>query len=72
MKSVMRCFRCSIILNEQLEMIAKYEDRTVSKVIQRLLMKAVEDYREHNREMYEIIHEDNGEIINPDTSNYPH
>ena len=72
MKSVMRCFRCSIILNEQLEMIAKYEDRTVSKVIQRLLMKAVEDYREHNREMYEIIHEDNGEIINPDTSNSPH
>ena len=72
MKSVMRCFRCSIILNEQLEMIAKYEDRTVSKVIQRLLMKAVEDYREHNREMYEIIHEDNGEIINPDTSNFPH
>ena len=72
MKSVMRCFRCSIILNEQLEMIAKYEDRTVSKVIQRLLMKAVEDYREHNREMYEIIHEDNGEIINPDTRNYPH
>lgn len=46
----MRCFRCSIILNEQLEMIAKYEDRTVSKVIQRLLMKAVEDYREHNRD----------------------
>ena len=71
MKSVMRCFRCSIILNEQLEMIAKYEDRTVSKVIQRLLMKAVEDYREHNREMYEIIHEDNGEIINPDTRNSP-
>ncbi len=51
MKSVMRCFRLSPILNEQLEMIASYEDRTVSKVIQRLLIKAVEEYRRENPEM---------------------
>ena len=36
--------RLTPTINEKIEQIAEYEDRTVSKTIQRLLDKAVSDY----------------------------
>ena len=44
MKTVLRTFRTSPGIDKILQGLAKYEDRTVSKVIQRIMDKAVIDY----------------------------
>ena len=55
MKTITRCFRINPILDKQLAMIAHYEDRTISKIINRLLLKAVEEYFRKNPEVYETV-----------------
>ena len=44
MKTVLRTFRTSPGIDKILQGLAKYEDRTVSKVVQRILDKAVIEY----------------------------
>lgn len=47
---IVRSVRISSTLDEKIRRIAEYEDRTISKTIQRLLQSAVEKYFKDNRE----------------------
>ena len=47
---VVRSVRMPLWLDKEIKTIAEYEDRTISKIIQRLLATATLDYREKNRE----------------------
>lgn len=45
-EQVVRSVRVPLSIDKQIRRIAEYEDRTVSKVMQRLLQNAVEKYFE--------------------------
>lgn len=51
---VVRNVRIDIDLDNSILAIAKYEDRTISKTIQRLLQKAVNDYFRENPEVSDV------------------
>lgn len=48
--NVVRNVRMPLSLDTEIRRIAKYEDRTISKVIQRLLQRAVHEYLDDNEQ----------------------
>ena len=58
MKTVLRTFRTSPGIDKILQGLAKYEDRTVSKVIQRIIDKAVIDYADKTPGFWETYNND--------------
>lgn len=51
-----RSVRMSVRLDDELQDIAKYEDRTISKIIQRFLQQGVVRYRLEHPDMYQELH----------------
>lgn len=47
-----RSVRMTVKLDNELQTIAKYEDRTISKIIQRFLQQGVARYKQENPDMY--------------------
>ena len=59
-EQVVRSVRVPLSIDKQIRRIAEYEDRTVSKVMQRLLQNAVEKYFElHYQSIMESEEEKN-------------
>ena len=53
MKTVLRSFRVSPGIDKLLQALAKYEDRTVSKIIQRIMNQAVIEYANKDENFWE-------------------
>ena len=51
---VVRNVRIDVDLDNSILAIAKFEDRTISKTIQRLLQKAVNDYFRENPKVLDV------------------
>ena len=54
---ITRSIRMSVDLDKAIQEIAQYEDRSMSKIIQRFLNHAVEIYHEENPEMFNDVAE---------------
>lgn len=55
---VVRNVRIPLTLDTEIRRIAEYEDRTISKVIQRLLQQAVESYLEEHEQIMLAVEEE--------------